>query len=103
MSVFREVKIAYSDNNFRASQSVSRDAAIEILQDLNIRINDFNPKVLKFLPEDCRITIAREGSVCLYVTGMELPRKRILRDKLQMKLKADEMDRRGDEIRLWWD
>jgi hypothetical protein len=56
--------------DFRASKAVDRDTAIAILEKVVSSYNDFTPDLLKCLPEDCQITIAREGSVCIYVTGL---------------------------------
>ncbi len=111
-NILDEVREAYADCwlpwkegskrrnlNFRASQPVSRDEAREILQEAIPRgYNAFQASLLLQLPGEARITIAREGSVCIYVQG-QLP------ETLQRPLLADEWNynSRRDETRIWWD
>ena len=96
--------------DFRASDSVDRDTAIAILKEIVPSYNAFYPKLLEALPADCQITIAREGSVCLYVKGLEKSMWAI------PALECDEWayydwDRENccghmafkGETRIWWD
>lgn len=83
--------------SFRASQPVDRAMAIDILSDaLHRGYNEFEPSLLEQLPEDSKIILAREGSVCIYVEG-EIPAD------IVPKLKCDECDYDGKETRIWWD
>lgn len=109
MTIKQEVMAAYCDCrlpfehaiqrrnlNFRASQAVTRDQAIEILTEAKVYYNEFRPELLKKFPEQCMIVIARELSVAIYVQcDGRLPSR--------SAVKADERDRVGDEIRYWWD
>lgn len=111
-AIRKAVLLAYGDahpggNNttrnldFRASASVSRDEAIAILKEaITNGYNEFVPELLEKLPPDARVTIAREGSVCVYVNGT-LPPDSAYQDSL----KADEMDYNAarHETRIWWD
>lgn len=58
--------------SFRASQAVSRDEARAILAEaMPNGYNEFKADLLDRFPADCRFIVAREGSVCLYVSGTE--------------------------------
>lgn len=107
--VEREVSDAYADCwignthaamakrnlDFRASNSVSQNLAF-VLFDLYVgSYNDFIPDLILKFPSDSLITIAREGSVCIYVRGESLPTKE--------QVNADEFSVIGDETRYWWD
>jgi len=113
MQLVEEIKTAYADHvlgyekgkgirnlDFRASQSTSPSEACEILKEAlgkDFGYNEFHPNLLLHFPEDCKVTLAREGSVCIYVkTGAKkLPQAGVVM--------ADEMDKLGNEIRCWWD
>jgi hypothetical protein len=85
---------------FRASESVDRNSAKEILHlALGGGYNDFTPDLLDYLPEDCEITIAREGSVCLYVKNLPPDAKP------HKKLLCNEWNyiQHTGETRIWWD
>ena len=113
--VDNETRIAYADSddsipastayklrqlNWRASRWVSRDEAIAILNRRVPSYNEFNPQRLRCLPADSRVTIAREGSVCLFVKG-NWPSAL----SLKKALRADEVSYNAatNETRLWWD
>jgi hypothetical protein len=96
---------------FRASDFVSRDEAVAILSDVMDGYNNFEPKLLLKLPEDCKVVIAREGSVCVYVDCK-------VSGKLARSMKVDENNFVDEErpyaaaipgystvglTRLWWD
>lgn len=83
--------------NFRASQAVDPKTAKAILEKAMNGYNSFTPDLLDLFPEDCQITIAREGSVCLYVKP---GKKKLPKGK---EINADEIDKYGEEIRFWWD
>ena len=66
--------------------------------------NAFRPKLLDALPRDCRVRLAREYSVCLYVELAEV----LDAEKTQRELRCDEVHlcQVLDEVRtyrLWWD
>lgn len=121
MDIEKEVSKAYADCwgqknfteteytrnlNFRASSPVSREEAFNLLEKyVPGGYNAFVPKMVNKLPIDSSITIAREGSVCLYVSSNELNKSQELLDKLQKFLEADEFDYYEDknEYRIWWD
>ena len=96
----------YDRNNrnlsFIASESVPRDEAVRIM---NLAIpnsyNGFKGDILLYLPRECSIILAREGSVCVYVKTDNLT----FEDALMIgQLNADEVDLRDDNLlRLWWD
>ena len=107
-ALLKEVKEAYADCwlpfeegekrrnlDFRASTDCSPAEAFAILKKaIPGGYNEFTASLLKKFDEGCRITIAREGSVCLYVKGTPPSRE---------ELKADEWDEVGKEVRIWWD
>jgi hypothetical protein len=120
MSVNEEVKRAYSDcwmNNrkeanklrnldFRASESVSKSDAIDILNKyVPGGYNEFSSELLNSLPDDSKVTIAREGSVCIYVSSEELSKSSKMQQLLYKALQADEFDFDKDigQYRIWWD
>lgn len=135
-----EIALAYADSSdepfsetqkkrnlsFRASQSTDAMTAQEIMKIVCPEYNEFDAELLGLFPDDCQITIAREGSVCIYVKKGEKDLPSI------EQLKADEYDEleedtygigtnKGDpskigedygftdcggykgEIRIWWD
>ena len=111
--VFKSIMDAYADSqnrpekegyrvrnlNFRAAQPVSRDVAKAILNEaIPHGYNEFQAELIGLLPEDAQVTIAREGSPCIYVKGK-------LDKNLQGKMKTDEFDYEAgaDETRIWWD
>ena len=82
--------------NFRASGAVSRDDAARILSKaIPDGYNEFNFSLLNKFPRNAQFVIAREGSVCLYISGDELPSA--------AKVLADEKSQEGVETRFWWD
>ncbi len=81
--------------DWRAADSLSRDgAACVLLECVPGGYNAFEADLLKKLPSDCRVTIAREGSVCIYVDG-NIPKI--------PSMNADEWSFDGKETRIWWD
>lgn len=56
--------------------------------------NHFTPELLGVLPKDSMITLAREGSVCVYVT----PPLKTIPDLLQ-----DTTGNKNGQTRIWWD
>ena len=113
--VLKEVKRAYNEETFnlefRASEPVNKYDAVKIMaKALGCKpdedgYNDFRPELLNRLPEDARVWLAREYSVCVYFyTETELP------ESFQDTMRADEfgLTDSGDgvlvpEYRLWWD
>jgi hypothetical protein len=62
--------------------------------------NSFCPVLLDNLPDDSKIWLAREGSVCVYVETAA----KISETRLMKKMNADEVDVWNDDrIRIWWD
>lgn len=81
--------------NWRASAAVSPAEAISIMEETCPSYNEFTPELLKQLPSDAKVTLAREGSVCIYVDKVG--------DATVGNLKADEFDNDGANVRIWWD
>lgn len=86
--VYAEVATAYADCGlsdyddevwqirnigFRASQAVNAAMAKAIMQDVCNSYNDFDCKIFDLFPDDCQIVLAREGSVCIYVSSGNKP------------------------------
>jgi len=81
--------------SFKASAPVSRDEAIEIANKaIPGGYNAFKASKLKLLPADSLVTLAREGSACIYVVP---PVKEI------KAMEADEWDTKDGVTRIWWD
>jgi hypothetical protein len=117
--LLRDVRNAYSDCNgtkhernlnFRASDWVSIDEAVELMDIALGKMggyNNFRPELLERLPGDPQIILARENSVCVYVVSLVTLDECVIKDLL----KADEchlktIDFDGQKIsayRIWWD
>lgn len=108
-----EVKRAYNEAtrqlNFRASKPVSVNDAVIIMTDaLEIKnetvkgYNNFSPSLLRNLPDNTKVTLAREGSVCVYV---HLPKGAKLGEHFaHSHMLVDEYHlQESGTIRLWWD
>jgi hypothetical protein len=119
--VKKETINAYSDCNdlskesrqldFLASRPVTVKEAKEIMS-LAVEggYNDFKIELISILPQDSKIWIAREGSVCLY---LDMP----LDEQTQKDLFCDEYDQITKDVlkyqpnmsdmigmyRIWWD
>ena len=91
--------------SFRASQAVSRDKTIALFKDHVPGYNAFEPSLLETLPEDSEITIAREGSVCIYIKGNLEEQMGFSVPDIRDKLSCDEINykKSTDETRIWWD
>jgi len=118
--VLNEVTAAYSDANgleeigivptlqFKASEWVDKEEATQIMCEAlscapDIEgYNNFFPELLLRLPEDAKVFLAREGSVCVYFMSEE-----DLDDSFQDRMRADEFDEieysEPPVYRLWWD
>jgi hypothetical protein len=121
-------KIGRRNLGFRASQAVSPKIAAAIMEVCCKQYNRFAYDLLKLLPDDCEVTLAREGSVCIYV--MPLPsRKELELHDFYEELHADEITKLTKttfgigfyyeanpeterltpfggyegEVRIWWD
>ena len=108
-AVRRSVLVAYNEPtrqlDFRAVSPVSIAVAVNILSEaLGVEedeegYNSFRPNMLRKLPKDSQVILAREGSVCVYVSG------NIVRNTVE----ADEHDYienkypLRDVTRFWWD
>lgn len=96
MRLYHE-KFAHERNlNFRASRSVPPKIAKRIMAKAIIGYNGWEPDLMDHIPDDCEVTIAREGSVCVYVRG-KLENQNLLHAN---EIDADLVD---DETRIWWD
>lgn len=111
-----EIRIAYADChmsdfekaskirnlNFKSSVKITVKEAIRIFTDMdkNFTYNEFSPSLLKHLGEDTLITVAREGSVCVYVHAEQLVNTS---QKLREIMKADEFGGKAGQFRIWWD
>lgn len=104
--VMKEVVTAYcdcSDSNgernlsFLASEAVDPKTAAEIMtKACPDGYNNFEAELLTLFPDDAKIWIAREGSVCIYVeSASKLPTRK--------QLQADEYDVKNGRLRIWWD
>ena len=99
---FSDFDIAEKKRNlhYKAKSAVSRNEAIAILRScIPTGYNEFEPELLNFLPEDSKVIIAREGSVCLYVKADDST----FDEKLKEDMKVDEMNKENGYWRLWWD
>jgi hypothetical protein len=83
--------------NFKASHPVTPLEAFFIFNKWCPNYNGFGCEVIKLLPEDSKVTIAREGSVCIYVSRAKLTAR------MASKMKADEFTNENGTYRLWWD
>lgn len=83
--------------NYRSDRFVSRKNAYAILKRaIPMGYNAFKADIILDLPDDVEVMIAREGSVCLYLKGDDLPSME--------DLMADEYTVESNGItRVWWD
>ena len=84
--------------NYKATESVDPLTAFQIMNKAIGDYNEFEAKLLKLFPKHARIVIARENSVCIYVSGVketDLPS--------MSALKADEYGWNNGILRVWWD
>jgi hypothetical protein len=108
--VLNDVRRAYSDCqernerygerelDFNAGVWLTRGEAYEVMSDVMDGYNNFEPSLILSFPEDSRIMIGREGSVCLYVNAG------ISEISARKELHVDEFDRAGHcYYRIWWD
>jgi hypothetical protein len=127
-TVFNEVFKAYADCHaddyakgvqtrnlsFRASQALSPIAAHDImLMSCPHGYNKFEASILKKLPDDCKVVLARESSVCIYVQKgeKEIPDCETLKaDEYNVLERATfgtkyHQNNGGyaGELRIWWD
>jgi hypothetical protein len=91
----------YAERNlqYRAEAPVPKEAAIEIMgAAVPGGYNEFTADLLGHLPDGCEVTLARAGSVCVYVGG-RLPAE------LEQTMKADEFsyDPETNLTCIWWD
>jgi hypothetical protein len=110
LPLVQEVCYAYADANsdhpnalelrrlqFCASEAVGRDEAVDIMKAaIPSSYNDFRADLLKLLPADALITIAREYSPCFYVKG-EIARI------AEMRASEWHYNPLTDATRIWFD
>ena len=98
--------------NFRADGPLPRDEAAALMQRaVPHGYNAFKANVLRKLPDDAQVIIAREGSVCVYVKGNPLSIRAVdakaygVNSEAHPELRADEISYHAekDETRIWWD
>ena len=92
--------------NYRAKSPISVTEAIQVMCEALAcksdadAYNAFRPELLAELPLDAQVTLAREGSVCIYFTTA----KPVNVKRLQKNMLADEFDLQDDgSFRVWWD
>jgi hypothetical protein len=84
-NVMRKDAMRVRNLSFKSAHPVTVAEARAILSKAIVGgYNEFEPKLLRYLPQDRMVYIAREGSPCLYVLGAEFEQ--------DMKLTADEFD-----------
>jgi len=90
--------------NFITVEMVTRDEAADLMEEACPEgYNDFQADVIRKLPAEARVKIAREHSVCLYVSGASLKACRIL-DADECHVVVGGIQGKGVKlIRLWWD
>lgn len=119
--ILNETKKAYCDStmewekavklrnlSYKASTPVSVNEAVAIMtKALGViaphenGYNDFCPAQLSLLPKGSMVTLAREGSVCVYV---KIPKGERFTELDSRAMRADEFSVEPDgSIRLWWD
>ncbi len=90
--------------DFCCPVTVSRDEAQRLLRRYVPGYNAFQPKRLQALPSDCRVRLAREGSVCLYVETETLLQESAMRRALECDRCDLYQTWNGTRTyRLWWD
>jgi hypothetical protein len=97
--------------SFRAPGSLPVSEAMPLMAEACPSYNNFAPELLALLPADAQVTIAREGSVAIYVAGNPFNIAEPNRYSYSTnaddnpKLCADEIsyDAEADLTRLWWD
>lgn len=100
-SVLNQMLEVYSDKSrcydFRSDEWVSRKDAYAIMkQAVPKGYNEFKAELVLDFPDDTEFQLAREGSVCMYIKGHDLPSKK--------DLQADEYQAQADgTTRIWWD
>lgn len=124
-ALLNEVKEAYADCwledihgagmarrnlDFKASEFCSPAEAKAIMeQAVPHGYNGFHPSLLEAFPDDCKILIAREGSVCMYVHFIvydDMPSQSALQADEYDEVKAGSWgatDKTIGTIRIWWD
>ncbi len=107
----RNLGMSTRNLRFRAPGSTSVSDAMEIMSVACDGYNDFRPELLALLPADAQVTIAREGSVAIYVKGnpFNIP-GHLINDysanaAANPQFQASEIsyDAEKDETRLWFD
>lgn len=106
----KEIYAVYGDCNnigkphqrcldFKSPKFFKKAQAKSILKKAVHGYNSFTYSCLDCLPEKAEISIAREGSVCLYIQNCKISRK------MANKMSVDEFDwdAKRNCYRLWWD
>lgn len=84
---------------FLATEAVTPTEAVEIMREATPDgYNEFDADLLALFPDTCRIRLAREASVAVYVTGEG-------RDdpEVAQLLRCDYYKDDGDKLHIWWD
>ena len=102
-TVLDEIKIGYADFlfegekgknerilHFKATEELTPKQAYEVLKKVVQGYNSFDAENILGIPENCKVRLAREGSVCLYVKSKEALSESKLRKLTN-----------GEEVDLW--
>jgi hypothetical protein len=99
--VLNQMREVYSKQSkcydYRSEHWINRKDAYAIMKRAVPKgYNEFKAELILDFPEHAEFQLAREGSVCMYVRGHDLPSKR--------DLQADEYEVNTDGVtRVWWD
>lgn len=91
-SALADVAMENRNLGFRASKAVSPKMAAAIMEKVCPGYNGFEPKYIAMLPADCKVVLAREGSVCIYV------QKGKIKLPTRTKLHASEYDTETSDV-----
>ena len=99
-AVLNQMREVYGEKSrcydFRSDEWVSRKDAYAIMKQAVPRgYNEFKAELVLDFPDDVMFQLAREGSVCMYVKGDNLPSRE--------DLNADEYTIENGVTRVWWD
>ena len=93
----RSVAMNERNLHFLASSPVPRDEAIAIMRTaIGRNYNNFHADLLKLLPANAKVTLAREYSVCVYVGGK-------IRKNPRLEYSEFDYDPKSGMTRIWWD
>jgi len=89
--------------NWKASHAIGTEEAVDIMKEVcPFGYNDFEAEVLGDLPDDCRVFLAREDSVCVYVLRGKNEFPGMMANEKDL-IKEDKAHGKKGEYRFWWD